>query len=111
MLFSLCNQTKELLSFGRTKKKKGKMKIGPVGKHDARSTTIVNWDEGSHDGFISQIFLSHGVAGIMSIQFQFVMDGKLVLSDRHGPFSGNMFDVVSLIFDSSFFSVTISTSN
>nr|ADE43076.1 restricted tev movement 1 [Arabidopsis thaliana] len=72
------------------------MKIGPVGKHDARSTTIVNWDEGSHDGFISQIFLSHGVAGIMSIQFQFVMDGKLVLSDRHGPFSGNMFDVIEL---------------
>lgn len=81
------------------------MKIGPVGKHDARSSTIVNWDEGKHDGFISQIFLSHSVGGIMSIQFQFVMDGKLVLSDRHGTLSGNMFDVVSLIF-----SVTISTS-
>lgn len=75
----------------------GKMKIGPVGKHDARSSTIVNWDEGSHNGIVSQIFLSHGAGGIMSIQFQFVIDGKLVLSDRYGPFSGNMFDVVSLI--------------
>lgn len=76
----------------------GKMKIGPVGKHDSRSTTIVNWDEGSHNGILSQMFLSHGVAGIMSIQFQFVVDGKFVLSDRHGPGLGNMFDVVSLIF-------------
>ncbi|KFK42911.1 hypothetical protein AALP_AA1G054300 [Arabis alpina] len=74
----------------------GKMKIGPVGKHDVRSTTIVNWDEGSHNGNLSQIFLSHGVSGIMSIQFQFLTDGKLVLSDRHGPFSGNMFDVIEL---------------
>ncbi|ESQ36343.1 hypothetical protein EUTSA_v10008892mg [Eutrema salsugineum] len=74
----------------------GKMKIGPVGKHDARSTTIVNWDEGSHSGILSQIFLSHGVSGIMSIQFQYVIDEKLVLSDRHGPFSGNMFDVIEL---------------
>ncbi|CAA7026492.1 unnamed protein product [Microthlaspi erraticum] len=71
----------------------GKMKIGPVGKHDARSSTIVNWDEGSHNGIVSQIFLSHGAGGIMSIQFQFVIDGKLVLSDRYGPVSGNMFDV------------------
>ncbi|XP_010485289.1 PREDICTED: protein RESTRICTED TEV MOVEMENT 1-like isoform X1 [Camelina sativa] len=70
-----------------------KMKIGPVGKHDARSSTTVNWDEGKHDGFISQIFLSHSLGGIMSIQFQFVLDGKLVLSDRHGPFISNMFDV------------------
>lgn len=75
----------------------GKMKIGPVGKHDARSSTIVNWDQGSHNGIVSQIFLSHGLGGIMSIQFQLVIDGKLVLSDRYGPVSGNMFDVVSLI--------------
>lgn len=74
------------------------MKIGPVGKHDARSTTVVNWDEGSHNGILSQIFISHNASGIMSIQFQFVVDGKFVLSDCHGPGLGNMFDVVSLIF-------------
>lgn len=75
------------------------MKIGPVGKHDAKSTTLVSWDEGlSHNGILTQIFLSHGVGGIMSIQFQSVIDGKFVLSDCHGPCLGNMFDVVSLIF-------------
>ncbi|CAN8311370.1 unnamed protein product [Cochlearia groenlandica] len=74
----------------------GKMKIGAVGKHDARSSTLVNWDEASHNGIVSQIFISHGIGGIMSIHFQFLIDGKLVLSDHHGPLSGNMFDVIEL---------------
>ncbi|CAN6877150.1 unnamed protein product [Brassica oleracea var. botrytis] len=78
------------------------MKIGPVGKHDARSTTIVNWDEGSHNGILSQIFISHNASGIMSIQFQFVVDGKFVLSDCHGPGLGNMFDVIELTYPHEF---------
>ncbi|XP_018481054.2 protein RESTRICTED TEV MOVEMENT 1 isoform X2 [Raphanus sativus] len=77
----------------------GLMKIGPVGKHDAKSTTLVSWDEGlSHNGILTQIFLSHGVGGIMSIQFQSVIDGKFVLSDCHGPCLGNMFDVIELTY-------------
>lgn len=82
-----------------TKKKtkmEGKIKIGPAGKKDYRSPTMVNWDEGSHNGIISQIFLSHGSGGIYSIQFQFMLDDKFVLSDHHGQHIGSLFDVVSL---------------
>lgn len=76
----------------------GKIKIGPVGNRDLKTPTMVDWDEGSHNGIISQIFLSHGTNGIVSIQFQFVIDDKFVSSDLHGWNSGDMFDVVSLIF-------------
>lgn len=76
----------------------GKIKIGPAGTDDHRSHTMVNWDEGSHNGILSQIFLSHGSTGILSIQFQFLLDDKFVLSDRYGRNTGSMFDVVSLFY-------------
>lgn len=85
--------------YPKERKMEGKIKIGPVGhmSHN-QGTPMVNWDEGSHSGIISQIFLSHGPDGIFSIQFQFMLDDKFILSDLHGLNTGYMFDVVSLIF-------------
>ncbi|KAL1200326.1 Jacalin-related lectin 2 [Cardamine amara subsp. amara] len=74
----------------------GKIKIGPAGDKNYKSPTMVNWDEGSHNGIISQIFLSHGSDGIYSIQFQFMLHDKSVLSDPHGQHTGSMFDVIFL---------------
>ncbi|VVA90117.1 unnamed protein product [Arabis nemorensis] len=76
----------------------GKIKIGPVGNRDPKTATMVGWDEGSHNGLLSQIFISHGGAkGIFSIQFQFMLDDdKFVLSDQHGSNFGDKFDVITL---------------
>ncbi|KAF3588945.1 hypothetical protein F2Q69_00025943 [Brassica cretica] len=38
------------------------------------------------------------VSEVLSIQFQSVIDEKFVLSDRHGPGLGNMFDVIELTY-------------
>ncbi|KAG5554443.1 hypothetical protein RHGRI_012093 [Rhododendron griersonianum] len=53
-------------------------KIGPVGNASSGSP----WDELDRVG-IAQIFISHGDM-IHSLQFQFVENGTLVLSDKHG---------------------------
>jgi len=53
-------------------------KIGPAGNaYDGE-----NWDEKGRNG-IAQIFISHGDK-IHSLQFQFVENGTLVLSRKHG---------------------------
>jgi len=74
----------------------GKIKIGPVGTDYSGKKTMVDWDEGSHNGIISQIFLSHGPTGVFSIQFQFMLDDTFFLSSCHGQNTGSMFDVVSV---------------
>ncbi|VYS45125.1 unnamed protein product [Arabidopsis thaliana] len=74
----------------------GKIKIGPVGTDYSGKKTMVDWDEGSHNGIISQIFLSHGPTGVFSIQFQFMLDDTFFLSSCHGQNTGSMFDVILL---------------
>ncbi|KAH7844868.1 hypothetical protein Vadar_032496 [Vaccinium darrowii] len=53
-------------------------KIGPAGYAYGET----DWDEKDRNG-IAQIFISHGDR-IHSLQFQFVENGSLVLSDKHG---------------------------
>lgn len=57
-------------------------KIGPAGKTYGGN----NWDEKGRNG-IAQIFISHGES-IDSLQFQFVENGTLVLSEQHGNLRG-----------------------
>ncbi|XP_058212663.1 protein RESTRICTED TEV MOVEMENT 1-like [Rhododendron vialii] len=58
------------------------IKIGPAGG----ISTGKAWDEGGRDG-ITQIFVSQGDF-INSLQFQFVENGTLVLSEKHGGRGG-----------------------
>ncbi|KAH7842150.1 hypothetical protein Vadar_002034 [Vaccinium darrowii] len=76
------------------------LKIGPAGntnEYDGWS-----WNEKDKDG-VAQIFISHGDR-IHSLQFQFVENGTLVLSDKHGqdgsPPYAPKFSVVSLNYPS-----------
>ncbi|KAJ4839555.1 hypothetical protein Tsubulata_042793 [Turnera subulata] len=52
------------------------------------------WDEKGH-AKISQILISYDNSVIHSIQFQYIENGKLVLSPVHGTSKGDKFDVVT----------------
>ncbi|GFP85259.1 inactive protein restricted tev movement 1 [Phtheirospermum japonicum] len=65
------------------------IKIGPVGNKNGDS-----WDEKGHNKIV-QIFICHDDE-INSIQFQYVENGNMALSDRHGNNDGYKFDVAKL---------------
>jgi len=72
-------------------------KIGPAGKIIGGN----DWDEKGRNG-IAQIFISHGES-IDSLQFQFVENGTLVLSEEHGNHRGaRKFSAVKLNYPSEF---------
>ncbi|KAL6571629.1 hypothetical protein OROHE_003272 [Orobanche hederae] len=81
---------------GRGKSKTGDdssfIELGPVGSKDGHK-----WDEKDCNRIV-QIFISHEDDNIRSIQFQYVENGTLVMSDRHGDNDngGCKFDVVEL---------------
>ncbi|ESQ36344.1 hypothetical protein EUTSA_v10009313mg, partial [Eutrema salsugineum] len=69
------------------------IKVGPAGRscRDSQSFDLRGCSE------ISQIFVSVGGGGIMSIQFQYVENGKYVLSDRYGSdFNASKFHTIEL---------------
>ncbi|KAF7144775.1 hypothetical protein RHSIM_Rhsim04G0235900 [Rhododendron simsii] len=57
------------------------IKFGPVGG------TATAWDDGGKVS-ISQIFVSHGQV-INSLQYQYIENGALVLSEKHGGSDGH----------------------
>ncbi|KAI8561821.1 hypothetical protein RHMOL_Rhmol04G0371300 [Rhododendron molle] len=73
------------------------IKLGPVGG------TATAWDDGGKVS-ISQIFVSHGQV-INSLQYQYIENGALVLSEKHGGSDGHTspkFTVVTLNYPSEF---------
>ncbi|KAI8561826.1 hypothetical protein RHMOL_Rhmol04G0371700 [Rhododendron molle] len=72
------------------------IKIGPAGGKSSGKA----WDDGCRDG-IAQIFVSHGDY-INSVQFQFVENGTLVLSEKHGGSDAPKFSTVRLSYPSEF---------
>ncbi|KAI8561825.1 hypothetical protein RHMOL_Rhmol04G0371600 [Rhododendron molle] len=70
------------------------IKIGPAGATSSGKA----WDERGREG-IAQIFVSHGDR-IHSLQFQFVENGTLVLSDKYGCTSAPKFNSVELNYPS-----------
>ncbi|KAL3634657.1 hypothetical protein CASFOL_021711 [Castilleja foliolosa] len=67
------------------------IKIGPAGKENGEI-----WDEKGNNK-IAQIFICHDSNNIYSIQFQYLKNGALIMSKRHGKQSiGFKFDVVKL---------------
>lgn len=69
------------------------IKLGPVGG------TATAWDDGGKVS-ISQIFVSHGQV-IISLQYQYIENGALVLSEKRGGNDGHSspnFTVVSVQF-------------
>ncbi|XP_010542768.1 PREDICTED: inactive protein RESTRICTED TEV MOVEMENT 1-like [Tarenaya hassleriana] len=73
-----------------------KIKIGPTGTNDPDNHLLMNWDDGGR-GDISYIFLSFNDTGIISIQFQYVKDGKPFLTDRYGSgYTADTFETIEL---------------
>ncbi|XP_022761274.1 inactive protein RESTRICTED TEV MOVEMENT 1-like [Durio zibethinus] len=66
------------------------IKVGPAGSRAGEP-----WDEKGLSE-ITEIYISHGDDTINSLQFQYVENRTLVLSEQHGESGGRFFNVVHL---------------
>lgn len=66
------------------------IKLGPFGYNGGKF-----WDGKGHSDIVQIFVSSYQDRYISSIQYQYVENGRLMLSDLHGDAYGNKFDVVS----------------